>query len=163
MAGEQPTTQLPNKQKGNKYKYDIGKILKLKLENDKYAYLTAISDLNDSGVASTNFDNILTSLGVLWDFIIQKGEIGQLNIPILGTGRGRVLENRETIIKAIVRSFISSTSNGKRFSDKLNVVILPKDFSDHELNIKSLKEFLKLTCEHYEYDTSISDKGQAVG
>lgn len=163
LAGKQPTAILPNKQKGNKSKYDIGLIIKLKMENDKHAYLTAISDMNDEGVASTSFDNILISLGELWDFILNKGELGELNIPILGTGRGRVIETRETIIKAIVNSFIASTSSGKRFCDKLNIVINPKDFKEHKIDLKEICDFLRLKCEHYEHDTKASGVGQPIG
>jgi len=162
LAERQPSETLPNKQKGNQFKYDIGLIIKLKLENDKYAYLSAISDMNDEGVASTSFDNILISLGELWDFILTKGELGVLNIPILGTGRGRIIETRETIIKAIVNSFIASTSSGKRFCDKLNIVINPKDFKEHKIDLKEICDFLRLKCEHYEHDTNTSGIGQAI-
>jgi hypothetical protein len=163
LANQPPYEQLPSKRVGNPYRYEIGKVIKLKLQNDRFAYLTAISNMNDSGVASTNFDNILTSLGMLWDFVTHHGELGDINIPIIGTGHGRLLENRETIIKAIVHSFISSTTTGKRFCDKLNIVIHPSDFKKHEIDIKRLKEFLRLTCEHYEFDTKVTGIGNALG
>jgi hypothetical protein len=163
LAGQQPTQPLPTKRKGNQYRYDIGSVIKLRLENDKYAYLPAISDMNDDGIASTNFDNILVSLGTLWDFIGTKGESSELNIPILGTGKGKVIEPRETIIKAIVHSFIASTSSGHRFCDKLNIVIHPIDFAKHKVNIHELCDFLRLKCEHYEHETKNTGVGQGIG
>lgn len=162
LVGRKPTENLPNKQKGNKFKYNIGLVIKLKLENDKFAYLTALCDINDSGVASTNFDNILTSLGELWDFILNKGELGVINIPILGTGRGRISETREVIIKAIITSFIASTTSSKKFCDKLNIVISPQDFKKHRIDLKEICDFLRLKCEHYEYDTITKGFGQAI-
>lgn len=163
LAGEQPTTQLPQKSKGNKYRYDIGKVIKLKLENDKYAFLSAISDMNDNGVASTTFDNIQTSLGSLWSFVTSNGESGQINIPILGTGRGRLIESREKVIKVIVDSFISATTETeRRFCDKLNIVIHPKDFSEHQINIDELKRYLELRCDFYEYNTRRIGTGQTI-
>lgn len=141
--------ELPDKQKGNKYRYEIGTVAQLEINNDKYAYLLASSHMNDSGNTSTNFDDVLSSLGNLWDFILKKGELNQINIPILGTGRGRILENRETIIKAIIHSFISSTSSGKKICEKLNIVIHPRDFVKHEINMNELCDFLRLKCEHY--------------
>ncbi len=163
LTGLQPIEQLPNKAKGNKFKYEIGKVIKLKLQNDRYAYLSASSDINDHGVAQTSFDNILTSLASLWEFIVQKGESGEILIPVLGTGRGRVLERRETIIKAIVNSFIAATSSGKKFCDKLIIVIHPKDFKEHQIDIKDLCEFLRLRCQHYEHDSRSKGVGQSIG
>lgn len=163
LRGEVPILQLPDKVKGNKFRYEIGKVLKIELENDKYAYLSASSDMNNNGVSSTTFDNILISLGSLWDFVSTKGESGEISIPVLGTGRGRIIESRETVIKAIVHSFISATSTGKRFCDKLNIVIHPKDFADHQIDINELCDFLKLKCKHYKHDTNTKGIGQGIG
>lgn len=163
LAGEQPLTQLPQKNRGNKFRYEIGKVLKLKLENDKYAFLPAISDMNENGVASTTFDNIQLSLGSLWSFVSSYGESGQINIPILGTGRGRLIESREKVIKAIVDSFISATTETeRRFCDKLNIVIHPKDFSEHQIHIDKLIKYLELRCDFYEYDTKRIGTGQTI-
>jgi hypothetical protein len=163
LTGQQPLEMLPNKNIGNKFKYEVGKIIKLKVKNDKYAYLIAISDINDHGVAHTTFDNVLTCLASLWDFIVHKGDSGEILIPVLGTGRGRILETRETIIKAIVNSFIASTSNGKRFCDKLSIVIHPRDFKEHRIDINDLCDFLKLRCQHYEHDSRNKGIGQSIG
>jgi len=166
LNNQAPILELPTKLKGNKFRYEIGKVLKLKLpkEENKFAYISAIADMNDSGVAATNFDNILVSLGSLWEFVMHKGEFGTLNIPVFGTGRGRVMESRETIIKAIIHSFISSISSGRRFCNKLNIVIYPKDFADNKINIKELCDFLRLKCEHYEHDSNSNTipKGQGI-
>lgn len=163
LAGEPPILQLPQKTRGNQYRYDIGKVLKLKLANDKYAFLSAISDMNNNGVAETNFDNIQTSLGSLWSFVSTNGESGQINIPIIGTGRGRLIDSREKVIKSIVNSFISATTETeRRFCDKLNIVIHPKDFSEHQINIDELTRYLELKCDFYEYDTRRTGIGQAI-
>lgn len=163
LAGRIPSEMLPDKKKGNKYRYEIGEVIKLKLPEDKFAYLPISSNINNEGIASTNFDNILVSLGKLWEFLIEKGELSELNIPILGTGRGRILEDRETIIRTIILSFISATSSSKKFCNKLNIVIHPKDFSEHQINIKELKDFLRLKTIYYQHDTKISGTGQGLG
>lgn len=163
LGGQLPPFEVMNKRKGNKYRYEIGKVIKLKLQNDKYTYLTAISDMNDGGVAVTNFDNILLSLGSLWNYVSNNGESGKINIPILGTGRGRLIDSREKVIKAIVNSFISATTESeRRFCDKLNIVIHPKDFAEHQINIVSLCRFLELKCTYHEYDTKSKGAGQAI-
>lgn len=150
-----------NKLIGNKYSYKIGTVIKLNLVSNN-AYLLAISDMNDDGVASTNFDNILISLGSLWEYISNKGDINDINIPIIGTGRGRIRENREVIIKTIIHSFISANSTGRRFCNKLNIVIFPKDFFIHEIKINEIRDFLRIKCDHYEYETLYSKKGNEI-
>jgi hypothetical protein len=163
LAGKQPVEQLPDKKKGNKYRYEIGEVIKLTLPEDKFTYLPITSHINNEGIAYTNFDNILVSLGKLWEFLIEKGELNELNMPVIGTGRGRILETRETIIKTIIYSFISATTSSKKFCNKLNIVVHPKDFSDHEINIKELKDILRLKTIYNQYDTKTVGTGQAVG
>ncbi len=162
LTGRSPIEELPNKKKGNKYRYEIGEIVKLKLPKDKVAYMPISSTMNNEGIASTNFDNILVSLGKLWEFLIEKGELNNLNMPILGTGRGRILETRETIIKTIIESFISATSSSKKFCNKLNIVIHPKDFAEHNINIKELRDFLRLKTIYYQHDTKFTGRGQSI-
>lgn len=162
LNGEQPTELLPQKRRGNKFKYDIGKVLKLKLNDNKHGYLVTNADMNNQCNTSTSFDNILTSLAKLWHFLLEEGECTDVNIPVLGTGRGRILESRETVIKAIVHSFISSTSSSKRFCNKLNIIIHPKDFNRNEINIRELQDFLRMMTTHYQYDTATKGQGQPI-
>jgi hypothetical protein len=162
LAGQPPIESLPNKKKGNKFRYEIGSVIKLKLPEDKFAYLPVSSNMNNEGTASTNFDNILVCLGKLWEFLNHSGELSELNMPIIGTGRGRILETREVIIKTIIHSFISATSSSRKFCNKLNIVIHPKDFSEHEINIKELDDFLRLKSIYYQHDTKTTGTGQAV-
>lgn len=140
---------VPTKTNGNNFKYEIGATIKLKTENF-LTYLVAVADMNNHGVAATTFDNVLTSLAKLWDFVSNRGEVGIINIPLLGTGKGRIKESRETIVKAIVTSFISSTIGDKRFCDRLNIVIHPKDFIENNINIDDLCDYLSLKCNHHE-------------
>ena len=149
LGGEPPIQELPNKTRGKPVRYEIGKVLKLKLTNwNKFAYLVASADMNDDGTSFTTFDNILTSLANVWEFIRNKGECDEINIPIIGSGRGRVLESRATIIKAIVHSFISSTTSATRFCNKLNIVIHPSDFRKYQIDIRDLAEFIRLKTIH---------------
>lgn len=162
LGGRQPAENLPDKKRGNKFRYDIGEVIKLKLPIDKFAYLSISSNMNNEGIASTNFDNVLICLGKLWEFLNTSGELSEINMPIIGTGRGRILETRETIIKTIVTSFISATSSSRKFTTKLNIVIHPKDFSEHEINMKELNDFLRLKSIYYQHDTNTTGTGQAV-
>jgi hypothetical protein len=155
--------ELPNKKKGNQYKCEIGIVIKMRLSDNKFAYLTTTSNMNDDGIAYTNFDNILVGLGKLWEFVRDKGELSELNIPLIGTGRGRVKETRETIVKAIIHSFISATSSSRKFCNKLNIVIHPKDFTDHAIDINALKDFLCLKTKYYQHDANAPHAGHPIG
>jgi len=149
LSTEPAPSPLPAKAMGKKIRYEIGKVLKLKLSRwNKFVYLLASSDMNDEGTSFTTFDNILASLANLWEFIRNKGECDEINIPIIGSGRGRVLESRSTLVKAIVHSFISSTTAATRFCNKLNIVIHPSDFKKYKIDMKELCEFIRLKTIH---------------
>ena len=129
---------------------EIGKVVKLKLARwNKFAYLVASSDMNDEGTAFSDLDKISTSLGALWEFVRTKGECDKINIPIIGSGRGRVSQSREELIKAIVFSFVASASTTSRFCNKLNIVIHPYDFKEYNINLKELTDFIRLKTIHY--------------
>jgi hypothetical protein len=65
--------------------------------------------------------------------------------PVLGTGFGRVKATREIIIKEIVRSFLAANQAGK-LTEKLTIVISPRDFQKSQINIERLGHFLDDVC-----------------
>lgn len=153
---------LSEKVKGNKFCYEIGNIVKLKLHEGKYAYMLAMADMNNEGVASTTFDNVLSSLASLWNFISTKGEDGIVNIPVLGTGRGRLKEDRTSVIKAIIHSFISASILDNRFCKTINIVINPSDFNEFKIDIKDLCDFTKFLCENHHYTNPNIGSGKSL-
>ncbi len=159
----EPVEQLANKRKGNAVRYEMGTTLRVPIKGSRNAYLTAIADMNDGGNASTSYDNILQSLGKLWEMIMTQGDLRQINVPVLGTGTGRLKETREKMIKTIASSFIAATSSGTRFTDKLNIVVSFSDYRRYNIDIDELRDFLRLKCNHYEYDSTGSGIGQGIG
>jgi hypothetical protein len=159
----QMVKQLADKHKGNPVRYEMGTILKIPISNSRNAYLTAIADMNEGGNATTNYDNILLSLGKLWEYVMNQGDLHQINMPVLGTGTGRLKETREKMIKTIASSFIAATSSGIRFADTLNIVVSFSDYRKHNIDIDETCDFLRLKCNYYEYDKTVAGVGQGIG
>lgn len=159
---EMPPIPAPTKTMGNKHRYEIGKVLTVSIGGDRYGYLLATGDMNDSGVASSTYENIMTSLGSLWEHLRERGDVEQINMPLLGTGRGRIKESRETIIKTIVHSFISATTATKRFVNCLNLVIFINDYAEAKINLKEITDFIRLKCLYYDYEISVRGLGKEV-
>lgn len=107
----------------------------------KTFYFTAMSELGEGGNASSSISQIQTSLNGLWDYVRKKGELIELAVPIIGTGRGRVKISRKKMIALIAESFIKASIQGK-FSDKLIIAIRPEDAHNFGINLYDIKDHL---------------------
>ena len=128
---------------GNKKRYPIGTVAKVSAHGKNF-YFLAMAELNEHGNASTDLGSIQKALAGLWDFIARRGEIGDLAIPPIGTGRGRLELPRKKIIEMIAQSF-ADASRERVFSNKLAIVISPDDASKHEVNLFELRDFLAIS------------------
>lgn len=151
----------PSKVGGKSKIYPIGTVAKIAPKGQK-AYLLAISELNEHGVAESSFEAVKTALASLWNFVSSKGGYDPLAIPVLGTGHGRLSTPRAVVIKEIVRSFVAACSE-RKFAGKLTVVISPKDYHDNGLDIYELGDFLKYACRYTEIAPPKRGSGTAVG
>jgi hypothetical protein len=140
--------------------YEIGTVAKI-TKNNKDAYFVAMASINEHGNAYSTFENLQNSLVKLWDFIGYRGGIEPLAIPLLGTGFSRIEVPREKIIKEIIKSFIAACAT-KRFSEKLSIVIHPKDYQRYDLNLVDLNDFLKYECKYVQFKNN-RDSGGGVG
>ena len=143
--------ELPEKNRGKKRQYPIGAVIQLQ-RKERLFYLVANSHINKDGVASTTIENLRESLAKLWYYISQKGSKGDIVIPLLGTGKGRLGEKREDIFLEIIRSFIASCSSGA-YCDKLVVAIYPPDITNHSIDLDYLQILLKHSCKHARFET----------
>lgn len=106
---------------GNKKLYPIGTVAKVECKARK-AYFLAVAHMNKDRNAYSSGQNILDSLPVLWEFIRSCGELGNICMPIIGSGFSRVKEKKETLIQEILRSFVAACSEGK-FCEKITLFI----------------------------------------
>lgn len=107
----------------------------------KTFYFTVMADLNEHGNAFTTVENIKQALVGLWEHVRQSGELQELAVPVMGTGRGRLQVTRKKMIAIIAESFLKASESGK-FTDKLVIVIRPEDASNFGVNLYDIKDHL---------------------
>lgn len=107
----------------------------------KTFYFTAMSNLNDSGNAYTTPQELGEALKGLWGYVKNTGELQQLAIPLVGTGRGRVILTRRKVVRLIVESFVEASKNGP-ITDHLVIAIRPEDASRFKVNLYDVKDHL---------------------
>lgn len=107
----------------------------------KTFYFTAMSDLNEQGNAYTTIPNVKKSLEGLWKYVMEAGELQELAVPTIGTGRGRLNQSRKKMIALIAESF-QKASEQRKFSDKLVIVVRPDDAKNFDINLYDIKDHL---------------------
>lgn len=107
----------------------------------KMFYFTAMADLNEQGNASTTLEDVKKALDGLWRHVRDAGELQELAVPAIGTGRGRLKQSRKRMIAVIAESFLKA-SEKNRFTDKLVIVIRPEDASNFGVNLYDIKDHL---------------------
>ncbi|TIR49086.1 MAG: hypothetical protein E5X53_25985 [Mesorhizobium sp.] len=125
---------------GKKKKYPIGTVAKLH-EHGKTFFLLAMSELNEHGNARSNVSMIDAALDKLWTYIAEKGELGDVAIPVLGTGRGRIRLSRKKMIERIAQSF-ADASKERVFCNRLVIYVHPDDAAEHGVNLFEVRDYL---------------------
>lgn len=108
----------------------------------KTFYFTAMSLLNDQGNSSSTIDDVKQALGGLWSHVRQAGELQELAVPLVGTGRGRVPTTRQKMIELIAESFVKTCKDGT-LTDRLAIVVRPKDAKKFQVNLYDIKDHLR--------------------
>ncbi|QWK80748.1 hypothetical protein KMS41_19325 [Ochrobactrum sp. BTU1] len=126
--------------RGKTRRYPIGTVAKVNAHGKTF-YLMAMSELNNEGTAKSTPRMIDTSLEALWTFIAERGELGDISIAILGTGRGRVGLPRKKVVERIAQSF-ADASQDKVFSNKLTIVVHPGDAERFGVNLFEIRDYL---------------------
>jgi hypothetical protein len=100
-----------------------------------------MADLNEQGNAFTTIDNIREALDGLWNHVREAGELQDLAVPVIGTGRGRLKLSRKKMIALLAESFVKASEQHK-FTNKLVIVIRPEDASNFGVNLYDIKDNL---------------------
>lgn len=146
--------------KGKNKKYPIGTVAKIVPQNQT-AYFVAIADINDHGNTHSTFEKLKDALANLWNFLLNRGDMEPLVMPILGTGLSRIKEKREVIIHEIVNSFIAACSS-RKFCERLTIVIHPRDLTSCDIKWSDLEEYVKHVCRYTSYRSGGVGKGTAI-
>lgn len=138
LAREQFTVN--DKRPGKKKEYPIGTVARVSAHSRNF-YLVAMSHMDENGNASSNLKLIDEALEKLWVNLASKAEVGDIVMPLMGTGRGRVAYPRKKMIERIAQSF-TDACNERAFSNKLIIVVRPEDASKFSLNLFQVRDYL---------------------
>lgn len=120
--------------------YPMGTTIPI-ITHGKTFYFTAMSEFNTQGNASTTIDDLMNALNGLWTYVRNSGELQELSIPVIGTGRGRIKISRKKMVALIAESFVKASEQNK-FTDKLSIIIRPEDARNFEVNLYDIKDNL---------------------
>lgn len=129
-----------DKRPGKKKQYPIGTVARVSAHG-KNSYLVAMSHMDENGNASSDLKMIDEALEKLWVNLASKAEVGDIVMPLMGTGRGRVAYPRKKMIERIAQSF-TDACNQRAFSNKLIIVVRPEDASKFSLNLFQVRDYL---------------------
>jgi len=120
--------------------YPIGTTITVHTHGKTF-YFTAMAELGAGGNASSSIRQVQEALSGLWDYVRHKGELIELVVPIIGTGRGRVKISRKKMIALIADSFAKASVQGK-FAEKLIIAVRPEDAQNFGINLYDIKDHL---------------------
>lgn len=125
---------------GKKKEYPIGTVARVSSHNKNF-YLVAMSHIEENRNAQSDLKMIDEALEKLWMNLASKAEVGDIVMPLMGTGRGRVAYPRKKMIERIAQSFTDACSE-RAFSNKLIIVVRPEDASKFSLNLFQVRDYL---------------------
>lgn len=125
---------------GKKAEYLIGTVAKIGVPGKNY-YFVAMSRLNEHGTAKATVRGVEDALDGVWTFVTEQGELRTLVMPLMGTGRGRLVVPRKKMIERIAQSF-ADASKEKIFSNRLVIVVRPEDAERFGLNLFEVRDYL---------------------
>lgn len=125
---------------GKKVEYPIGTVARINAHGRTF-YFVAMSRLNDQGTAGTTLREVEDALASLWEFILTHGELHDLSVPLMGTGRGRTGFPRKKMSERIAQSFADG-SKDQIFSNRLSIVIRPEDAENFGVNLYQIRDYL---------------------
>ncbi|GLV27489.1 hypothetical protein TomTYG75_00160 [Sphingobium sp. TomTYG75] len=120
--------------------YPIGTVARVKAHGRTF-YFVAMSRLNAQGTAGTTLREVEDALSSLWAFILTHGELKNLSVPLMGTGRGRTGYPRKKMAERIAQSFADG-SKDRIFSNRLSIVIRPEDAENFGVNLYQIRDYL---------------------
>ncbi len=125
---------------GKKKEYPIGTVARVS-NHSKNFYLVAMSHMDENRNAYSDLKMVDQALEKLWINLASKAEVGDIVMPLMGTGRGRVAYPRKKMIERIAQSFTDACSE-RAFSNKLIIVVRPEDASKFSLNLFQVRDYL---------------------
>lgn len=125
---------------GKTAEYPIGTCARVRSHGRTF-YFVAMSRLNRKGTAGASLRDVEDALSSLWSFVLTHGELRNLSVPLMGTGRGRTGYPRKKMVERIAQSFAEG-SKDQLFSNRLSIVIRPEDAENFGVNLYQVRDYL---------------------
>ncbi|MEM1193709.1 MAG: macro domain-containing protein [Pseudomonadota bacterium] len=125
---------------GKRKRFPIGTIATVTTHGRTFYFVT-MANLNDQGNAQSSPQEIETALKSLWQHVKETGELQDLAVPLIGTGRGGLKLPRPKMIERIAQSFVDASKNGV-FTPRLRIVVHPSDARNFEVNLWEVRDDL---------------------
>lgn len=129
--------------KGKKKRYPIGTIAKLQAHGKTFFFI-AMSELNEDGNARSSVRMIDEAMDALWSYIAERGELADIAMPVMGTGRGRIQLSRTKMVERLAQSFADASAE-RIFSNRLVIYIHPDDAEKHSVNLFQIRDYLAMS------------------
>ena len=153
QLGDLSAEELAGDRVGKSKRYELGTVVQVhpdRRDLNRRAYLLAIADINERGVARGDFEGLKRALAELWVYIGAHGAISPLVAPVLGTGFSRLSVKREEVVREMFRSFVAACSDGV-FTRRFTVVLGWQDVVEHKISIEELGLFVRHICLYAEH------------
>lgn len=139
---------ISNKIDLSKTPYPTGTTVEIEQKNKTFYFLVNSKKKKNNRVESS-LDDFMMALNGIWDYLSNNaGKDESVTIPLLNTQHGRNSNlNRDTAIKQIIETFISSTRY-KIVCDKLIISIYPSDLKIGQINFDNLVNYLIFTLKN---------------
>lgn len=131
---------------GKKDLYEVGTVAHL-TQGERQFYFLALSTINQHGRAKTTKLELDQALAKMWYDISERGPRGDIVVPVLGVGHGRVDTNRTEVVKSTIRSFIASCAQ-KTYCNRMIISVYPRPEEAHDGSgrVGSLSRLLLQVC-----------------
>ena len=136
-------------------KYPIGTVFKIKLPskiqnsaNDRFAYLLVTTKLNSNKRALNNLEDLKNAINQLWKYIAENEDTSSLIIPLIGTGRQRILIQINQLLRIFIESFYKQIKK-KKFTKKISIVITKESYEKNKLNLSDVEKFVESYVKFY--------------
>ena len=136
---------------GNKI-YSLGTAVSVSPNKNEKAYFVAIANKNNYGKSNANENDLFSALDKFWVYLIERGEVEDLLLPLIGTGTAMLATKREVIAVKLIESFLNASSK-QVFCPNLIIPISPNDFFNFSLKPREFFEFI-----HYYFNNIYSEK-----
>lgn len=116
----------------------------------RVAYTVTFASFNEHGTAQIKSSEFFDFLPRLWLGIRERGDIGNVDVPLMGSRFGRTgIENRKEILRELLQSF-SVASSEARLVDKVTFYIRPSDFTRWGFSFDYIERILANICDDHQ-------------